>query len=541
MKSRTTLLLVLAIVVLVALSEHLAFNRLFVSDELQNVFTARLLATHEIGNYMASANLLILGPMTWIAGAFEHSAPMLRAERFLFFLLFWLNLILIVRCAGFRLRSKSGALALLLVGTLAPLWHYGFEIRHDNPLLTTVLCAWLAARPLGENGKRRPLLVGLFAVIGQFLAFKAFVYFVPIVLIAIVAAWCYDKRPLWRVLAELAGGAAIAFIACRVIYLLSGTWTIFSGSTKDLAAAVVNDVQRLSPWPTLRVFVTECPVLVLAIVFAAVLTARHWNWRELVSRESLAPEAGFCLAGIVALLVNPTPFPYNLVIPTAAAAVLCLRLRPNPDWKPALIALAVIHVGMWLLATERHYVMTNARQIDVMTTAEQMTDPAKHRVFDGAALVPTRRPPGRFWLITFIMLPLFENGTVPSVRSELARGETPIIIPNYRVLELPHADHEFMARHYVPLAGDFLVTGGRFTQSGPWDCLVPGRYYVATKSSAAIDGIAHTIGPITLAKGAHRVEVPAGEVVWLIWLGPTLNQPPALGPGSAERILLTFA
>src|SRR5205085_1619289 len=99
-------------------------------------------------------------------------------------------------------------------------------------------------------------------------------------------------------------------------------------------------------------------------------------------------------------------------------------------------------------------------------------DPARHRVFDGAGLVPTRRPSGYNWLITFLTLPEFQSGAVPSVRSDLAKGETPVIIPTYRVLSLPREDHEFIARHYVPLAGDFLVAGGQFTQpSNRWECL----------------------------------------------------------------------
>lgn len=551
MKSRVTLWLFLGVVILLALSEYLAFNRLFVVDELQNVFQARLLAIHQTGNYMSSANLLVLGPMTWIAGAFEHSAPMLRAERFLFFLIFWLNLCLIVRCAGFRLRSKAGGVALLLAGTLPPLWHYGFEIRHDNPLLTVVLLAWLAARPLDDDGKRRPFLVGLLAVIGQFLAFKAFVYLVPIALFTIVAAWWYDRRPLLRILGGLAGGAAVAFVACRFTYFLAGTWTIFSGSTHDLAAAVVYQVQRVNPLPTILAWVYDCPLLIAGIICAAVLTVRQWNWRELVSRDSLAPEAAFCLSGIVAILANPTPFPYNLTIPTAQAAVLCLRLRPW-QWsvirarERVLVVLAVIQVAMWIIATERHYEMTNARQTEVMTAAEQMTDPARHRVFDGAGLVPTRLPPGRFWLITFIMLPKFKDGTLPTVRSELAKGETPIIIPNYRFNDLPREDYLFIGRHYVPLAGDFFVAGRRFKRPGPnqWECLVPGRYYVASQSDGGpvvVDGAPHAAGVITLARGLHQVDVPAGGIVWLIWLGPTLNAPPALGPGSSSEILLTVS
>jgi len=538
--------LLLGLLLLVILSEHLTLNRMFVVDEFQNVFTARLLATHQAGNFMSSANLLILGPMTWIAGAFEHAAPMMRAERVLFFLLFWLNLALIVRCAGFRLRSQAGALALLFAATFAVFWHYGFEIRHDNPLLTMVLLAWLAARPLQEGARRRPFLVGLFAVIAQFLAFKAFVYTVPIVLFTIVAAWWFDRRPLWRVVVDIGGGALVALAGCRAIYFASGTWTIFATSTQGLAAAAVHRVQRMNPLPVFIQFVIESPILIAGMLIGAVLTIRRWNWRELVSRDSLAPEAAFCLSGIVALLANPSPFPYNLVIPTAQAVVLFLRLRPW-QWlsKPVLAALAAVHVGIWLYFTSRHYVMTNERQTEVMTIAEQMTDPQSNRVLDGVGMVTTRLPPNYFWLLTFITLPSFHSGELAPMRSELAKGQTPVIIPNYRVFSLPRADHEFIGQHYVPLSGDYLVAGGRFTRAGvsSWECLVPGRYYVTAqphKPQVTIDGASHPAGVMTMTRGAHRIDVPPGDIVWIIWLGPTLTEPPDLGPGNT-RIVVTFS
>lgn len=530
--------LLLPIVILVALSEHLAFNRLFVVDELQNVFTARLLATGQAANYMSSANLLILGPMTWLAGAFDRSAPMLRAERFLFFPLFWLNLCLIVRCAGFRLRSKAGAIALLLVATLAPFWHYGFEIRHETPLLTAVLLAWLAARPM-HSETRRPFVVGLLAVVGQFVAFKAFVYFVPIALFTVVASWWFDRRPLPRVLGLVAGGALTGFIACRAAHYVAGTWTFFSADTKGLGFAIANQVHRMNPWPTLKLFAMECPLVLLGIICAAVFTIRGWNWSTLVARESTAPEAAFCLSGIVALLANPTPFPYNLVIPTAQASVLLLRLRPDRKWYPALAWLAVLHGALWMIFTSRHYTMTNARQTEVMTLAEQMTDPVRHRVFDGAGLVPTRLPPNRFWLLTFITLPSYHRGELPSIRSELAKGETPVVIPNYRIRSLPGDDRAYIGEHYLPLAGDFYVAGGRIAQPGKWECVVPGRYYLS--SEAMIDGVAHRSGPLELGRGMHEVRPASSAALWIVWLGPSLNAPPAIGPGSAERIVLTFS
>ena len=119
--ARSSAWLVWPLVCLFAFSTYLALHRIFQVDEVEYVFIARLLATNRAGEYVSSANLVLLGPMTWIAARIGHAAPLLRAERLLFLSLFWLNLYLIVRCAGFRVGSRTGLFALLLVATLAPL------------------------------------------------------------------------------------------------------------------------------------------------------------------------------------------------------------------------------------------------------------------------------------------------------------------------------------------------------------------------------------------------------------------------------------
>lgn len=551
MPKRGLLFAVVVLVALVAFSEHLAFNRIFQVDELENVFTARLLATGQLSNYAETASLMHMGPMGWIAGNIDRSALLLRAERLLFFGLFWLNLFLIVRCAGVRLRSNEGLIALLLVVTLAPLWDYGFEIRHETPLLTAILIAWNVARPLDPDRKRRLFIVGLVGGLAQFVAFKAFAYMIPIALFALVAAKLEDKRPLWRVIAALVAGTASGVVVALFLQWSAGTWAIYAKGIKGLTGVVVR-TERFSALPTLSRLLVQTPVLLLVGVFASLYALRHARAHSITSRDSLLPELALLAGAIVAILANPTPFPYNVVLLVPQAAILCLRLLPrvpswssNRAWKATLAILVLLHAVFWFLATRRHLAMSNARQIDLMTTAEEMTDPRRHRVFDGAGLVPTRYPPGRFWLIHTFTIAAFRNGSLPSIRSQLAEGRTPVVIPNYRVSALPAEDHRFIGEHYVALAGDFLVAGtvlGR-TQKTEWDCLVAGRYYLELdphQGRAVIDGRPVGAGVLVLDRGRHTFEAGAPGGSYLVWLGPKLDAPPALIPGDSRAVLVNW-
>ncbi|HWW61946.1 MAG TPA: hypothetical protein VN181_11305 [Thermoanaerobaculia bacterium] len=518
-------LALLALVALFAFSEHLAFNRIFQVDELEGVFTARLLATGHLGEFDAGPSLMHIGPMTWIAGSTDRSALMLRMERLLFFVLFWLNLVLIVRCAGFRLRSMEGLVALLLAATLAPLWDYGFEMRHETPLLTAILLTWSFARPLA--GTQRLFLVGLLCVLAQFVAHKAFAYMIPIALFAIVAAKLEENRLLRGILMLAAGGASGLAIA-KLLLWLAGMWTRYASDAKSLAAVAV-ETQRFSAAPTLQRLLFQTPLLLVAVAAALVYAVMHAREQRITSRDSLLPEVALLAGAIAAILANPTPFPYNLVLLVPQAAILCLRLpRPTAKaWKSAFAVLFVLHVAIWFAWTRRHIITSNERQIELMETAEELTDAREHRVFDGAALVPTRFPPGRNWLIHTFTIAQFRNGGLPSIRSQLAEGRTPVIIPNYRVMALPPEDHQYMHEHYVALAGDFLVAGGAVNRSNGYrfECLVAGRYFHSGEKRVVV-----------LARGPHTFTSDG----YVVWLGPKLDAPPALGPGDASRILVNW-
>jgi hypothetical protein len=542
-----------ALVALVAFSEYLALNRILQVDELQNIYTSRLLAKHLEHQYSAYASLMFFGPMGWLAGGIERSALIFRAERLLFFALFWVNLALIVRCAGIRLRSRAGVLSLLIVGTLAPLWDYGFEVRHDNALLTTILLAWIAARPLGENAKRSLFAVGFIAVIAQFVAYKAFAYLLPIVFFALVAAIVEERRPVHAVLRLLAGVAAATVLSVS-IHLLEGTWTLYTSNFSALGKAATEAQHMPSVYTFYRVW-AQSPLLVMALPFALAVAVGNLVRGKWVGRDSLVPETCLAALAAAALMVNPTPYPYNLVLVVPYAAILLLRLAPrvtrlwqsNLVWKGAFTIALVMHLATWFDSTRRHVDMSNARQVQLMTMAEEMTDPRVHAVFDGSGLVPTRRPPGFHWLIHGFSIQYFRDGSFGRIRDQLAEGRTPVVIPNYRTSWLPGKDQQFIAQHYMPLAGDYWVAGtmlesGLRSGAGEWECIVPGRYFVASDRAGAtvtLDGQTVAPGVLTVARGPHRVTSTASRTI-VAWLGPKLEKLPAMGPGRPDQVFVNW-
>lgn len=539
----------LALLALVAFSEYLALNRILQVDELQNVFTARLLAKHLENQYSAYASLMFFGPMGWLAGHIEQSALIFRMERLLFFPLFWVNLALIVHCAGLRLRSRPGLLALLIVATLEPLWDFGFEIRHDNVMLTTILLAWIAARPLRETAKRRLFAVGFIAVIAQFVAYKAFAYLVPIVFFALVASIFEERRPVNAGLRLLAGAVTAAALSVA-IHLLEGTWSLYASNFAALAKSAAKVRPQSSDYTFHRVWL-QSPLLVLALPFAVAASIKNLVRREWVGRDSLLPEAGLLVLAVATLVANPTPFPYNVVLLVPQAAILLLRLRPrvaglwqtSAAWKGAFAILFVVHLATWLYFTVRHIHMSNARQIQLMTVAEEMTDPKVHAVFDGCGLVPTRRPPGFHWLIHGFSIQYYKDGSFGRIRDQLNEGRTPVVIPNYRTQWLPAEDQRFIAQHYMPLAGDYWVAGTTMEAGATqWECIVPGRYFVASDragTTVTIDGKAAGPGTLMVARGIHRLTSTADRSI-VTWLGPRLEKPPAMGPGSPERVFVNW-
>ncbi|HEY4984271.1 MAG TPA: hypothetical protein VIJ24_04345, partial [Verrucomicrobiae bacterium] len=146
---------------LIWFSLHLASMRIYQVDECTEVYVARTLATDSARANVGHVTLFqaLLSPFT---RAFSCSADLFTAARFVMVELFWLNLVLMALATGEKLFSLRGLIALVGAVTLAPLWDYGFEIRHDNLLLTGLLLMWCTVR-LRPVGLQSYFIIGAMA------------------------------------------------------------------------------------------------------------------------------------------------------------------------------------------------------------------------------------------------------------------------------------------------------------------------------------------------------------------------------------------
>jgi len=550
-------LLLFGLGALAVASLYLTTHRIYQVDEVQEVYMSRILGTHRWNDFLTTVPLYLLGPLSSIAKHGTTSAGILLAHRLAFLGLFWLNTVLLAIAAGARRADRKGLALLLLAASLAPMWDYGFEVRHDNVLLAAVLSAWILVRHRGAlTPPVRYLLLGALAVLAQASAFKAFLFFVP--MCGLVLLIPNPELGLGRLRAILwtALGAALGGGLALLAYRLSGTWDVFAGGFKGSAQAAAR-VVRFSAWPTIERLFYQTPLLVAGIAVFAVVALRELygkRWR-FFSWSSLLPEALFVSGSVAILLVNPTPFPYNLllVVPPAFIAVAAmLPLAPisggalSPGVKMVVAAGVLVgHFGPFIGHTVRHFRMDNARQLVLAKAAEKMTDAARDRVYDAAGLVVTRDSIGFFYYLHSLTISLFLNGQVESVRSMLEKRPASVILPNYRMTWLKEPDWTFIRDHYLPLSGDFFVLGEQLRGRSAWRCLQPGRYHVSAIPAertvdVRIDGALVPVGPRRFDAGWHGVEAPPDVAVRIVWVGPTLDAPPDLGPGRLEKTFVNF-
>src|SRR5262245_46623447 len=126
-------------------SSRLAENRIYQTDECQNVYVAQLLSSGRAASSFTAVTLY-LAPLAWIGHGVASSEELFAGARYFALAIFWLHVALLAVAAAERLWSPRGLAALVGAATLAPLWDYGFEIRHDNLLLTGLLLMWCALR-----------------------------------------------------------------------------------------------------------------------------------------------------------------------------------------------------------------------------------------------------------------------------------------------------------------------------------------------------------------------------------------------------------
>lgn len=538
------------IAILFLYSLHLAINRIIQVDEAQNLYMARIIGSGQTDVYFVNPALFLLGPLAWIAESATSAKEVFLSGRLLFAGVFWLNIILMVKCTGSSLRTREGLLATLAAATLAPLWDYGFEIRHDNVLLTGLLLIWLLGRYRG--GATLPYFaIGALSAMLQFVAFKAFVFTLPISAYLLFCRAVTHRTPLTKAIAAWASGIVLAGVACVLVYSSLGLLDEFLRNTVALGQSRQSSA-RFLPFDTLSRLLFQTPLLV-AIATAGLLLSTLAAARmpkALLDQDSLMPEAVLFSIALGALFINPTPFPYNLITVVPFAFLLAYRFvrQTLPLWAAdrSLVVLAVSvfafsHLTPFFHATLRHLDWNNWRQMKLIAAAEAMTDPASDPVYDAAGLVLTRHSIDRWWYLHSLnMRQLYQSQQSP-VAVMLERNPAAVLMPNYRFDWLLETDWQFIRAHYLPLADDFWLLGTQLPPGGgEFRTLRSGRYQIlaaadttqAARPELTIDDRRVSSDIVTLPAGNHSLKTPGEVPVSIVWVGPKLDGLPAIGAGN---------
>jgi hypothetical protein len=537
-------------------SAFLAANRIYQVDECQNIYMARVLATGQTSEFFTNGSLFLLGPLSWLTRAFQQSENIFAFSRLLFLGIFWLNLFLVALIAGKRLRSIEGFIATAGAATLAPLWDYGFEVRHDNLILTGILLIWwlVRVRPMGAPSY---LAAGAITVALLFIAVKSVVYVFPLALAVLMFPPPGHQRPRLQLALAWMSGAIMALLAIRLCYGSGDGWNIylsvFHGVTKYSAGA--EGSVRFAPWYTLGRLPAQIP-LVLALSFAAIIAILI----ELVRRGRAAftwngtlPEVLLVAGATIALFLNPTPFTYNVlhVAPYLFLLVfsygrsLWLELQAKPILWPAVGCIVLLgHLVPFGLSVKRHADYRNYRQMAFMRLAEDLTRPTTDRVYDGIGMVPTRPSIHFNWYLHSLNIRRFVGGSTPKVCEMLAERPAAVLIRSYRTDWLTKEDQDFIASRYVPLADDFWVLGKELPAGGgDIEIVYPGRYCIAplensSNSLCSVDGTVCADKPVELTTGMHHIETRSNQGLKVYWVGPKLDRVDPIGFGDRHKLFV---
>jgi hypothetical protein len=536
-------------------SSFLAANRIYQVDECQNIYMARVLATGQSSEFFTNASLFLLGPLSWLTRSLKQSENIFTAGRVLFLGIFWLNLFLVALIAGKRLRSTEGMIALAGAATLAPLWDYGFEIRHDNLILTGILLIWLLVRvrPMGVPSY---LGAGAITVALLFIAVKSLVYVLPLALAVLVFPPPGHGRSRLQLALAWLGGGILGLLAIRVSYGTGGGWdiylSVFHGVAKFSAGA--DGSARFAPWYTLSRLPSQMP-LVSALSIAALIAVLV----ELVRRRRAAltwngtlPEVLLATGALVGLFLNPSPFTYNVLhlVPYLFLLVfnygrtLWQELQSKPTLWPALASIVLLgHLIPFWLSVRRHSDYRNYRQTAFMRLAEDLTRPGADAVYDGIGMVPTRRSIHFNWYLHSLNIRSFLNGSTPKVCEMLAAQPAAVLIRSYRSDWLSKEDQDYIESKYVSLADDFWVLG-KLLPAGGGDVEIvhPGRYCIealknSTNSACSVDGIASADQPVELKAGVHHIKSSSNQELKVYWVGPKLDRV-EIGAGDRHKLFV---
>jgi len=540
-------------------SLHLAAGRIFQVDECYNIRVAYDLATHQAGWVAVDLYQYLLSHL--VHGG-HRSVDWFLQGRFLMVEVFWVNILLLTLATGAKITKPAGLWTLLGAATLTPLWDYGFELRHDNLLLTGLLIMWCAVRH-GRKSIPVFMLGGAVGVFSLLLATKAAIYVLPLTLALLLSSVREAPARKWRLIVGWAVGGAVTLTLLLITFGRSGFIDHYLHGVAGIATTTV-DGARFGPWKTLGRLLAQTPLLTAVTAAGLVIMGlEFWRNRKTASLwSSPLPEASLFVIAVLTLCINPTPYPYNLIniVPFMFlfayrfGTSVVVRWWEKPELRVMIVAVvAFTHFVPFAVATQRHVDRPNGRQESLMSLSETISDPLEDPVFDAIGMVPTRPVIGTGAYLHGLSVQRWRTGQGPTIRGMLEKNPPVAVIRSYRTSWLPQQDHDFIASRYVALADDFLVLGKILPQGGGEMQIVhPGRYRIASfqasdlagsypegldgmklsvdgpEFQASLDGQPLGAAVVDLDVGTFRIDCNPEIQPTVVWVGPNLGRLPRL-------------
>ncbi len=572
-KTALSLLLLAGVTALGIHSLYLAAMRIYQVDECMEVYVARML--RGVGDKSAAGHVTLFQILlSFCLRAGATSTDCLCAARLGMVLLFWVNWLLLACATGARLLSLRWWMALAGAATLAPLWDFGFEVRHDNLLLTGVLGMWCLIR-FARPGIATSLVLGAATVLLQFIAFKSFAYTLPLSVAAVALPRAGNPLARWKPALAWLTGAAAAFCTMRLSLEACGLWQLYSNSVTFLSSASTHG-HHFGAGLALSRLLQQTPLLLALAASGTIALAVGFSRRDrtVLSWQSSLPEFLLFAGTLTILLLNPAPYPYNLLHLAPYAFLFgfkhlsyIVQTRDLPmNLVPILVSVLLFtHLVPFGVATRRHQNFPNTRQELLTSLAEETTDPLKDRVFDATGLVSTRPiVDNRTFLHSLNFNSVFQ-GPGPQIRDLLALHPPAVIICSYRTDWLVARDRDFILERYVPLADDFWVLGRILSSGGGTvEVVHPGRYRISTLEQShlagthtnrfdslsdptpyaspriRIDGAECGGRTLELTAGQHRLNCAPDCRPALVWVGPKLEQLPRIEQRDRQQLFINW-
>ncbi|MEI9951048.1 MAG: hypothetical protein WDO74_19245 [Pseudomonadota bacterium] len=428
--------------------------------------------------------------------------------------------------------------------SFGPLWRHGFELRHDIFVaFMIVLLAWAAERArLGQLSFWVAGATGLGVLVAQANSSKAFTIWLPGWACCALLARAKERRlfaPLLRFLPGMFLGATLIAVVFGAAGMLGEFWQQLRQFTSFSSAPPY----RLSALPLLSFAVSRAPVHA-GFVLIGLLTVVLRALKRKALDDAWVPLGALALS-CLSILLNPTPFPYNLTWLTPAWLLMaalglaqCLALLARARNGATLAALFAACAGalslfcFWNCEQDPYYRKHWDAQLRVIESAEALTSPSDP-VLDLCGLVVSRPPVAKDWIVHSLYMPAYHAGRRESVHQIIERVWPPVAITVYRWSFLDRPDWLALRRNYVRFSDDVWTLGQTLGPSSTrFEVHRAGRYQARANGDAGtLDGRAIRGGDVLwLERGEHALVTRTGYT--LAWIGPGSPgaPPPAASP-----------